>query len=144
MSIKEKLRKINLFKQKTLNLCKNQLWHPNSKKPRISAFLGSDMYIVAIIVLVGLSGFGLGRLSIIDESVIPVSIEYGAQNIASVSGALSEIGGEVVVSKNGSKYHLPWCSGASRIKEENKVWFATIEEAKQAGYTPAGNCKGLK
>ena len=51
-------------------------------------------------------------------------------------------GGHVVASKNGSKYYLPWCGGVNTIKEENKIWFASAEEAKIAGYTPATNCKG--
>lgn len=52
-------------------------------------------------------------------------------------------GGQLVGSKNGTKYHYPWCSGAERIKEENKIWFQSAEEAKRAGYTPAANCPGL-
>ncbi|MFH1608762.1 MAG: hypothetical protein ABH951_01935, partial [Patescibacteria group bacterium] len=56
---------------------------------------------------------------------------------------LSNDEGLLVGSKNGTKYHYPWCSGALRIKEENKVWFNSMEEARQAGYTPAANCKGL-
>lgn len=48
-----------------------------------------------------------------------------------------------VASKNGTKYHLPTCSGAKRIKEENKIWFDSKTEAEQAGYEPAKNCKGI-
>jgi hypothetical protein len=51
--------------------------------------------------------------------------------------------GSYVASKSGEKYHLPWCSGAQHIKEENKVWFKTKAEAEAAGYTPAANCKGI-
>lgn len=51
--------------------------------------------------------------------------------------------GRYVASKNGTKYYLPSCSGAKRIKEENKIWFATIEDAKASGKTAATNCKGL-
>jgi hypothetical protein len=29
------------------------------------------------------------------------------------------------------------------MKEENKIWFASKEEAKKKGYHPAGNCPGL-
>ncbi len=52
-------------------------------------------------------------------------------------------GGKYVASKSGSAYHFPWCSGAKRIKEANKIYFNTKEEAEKAGYRPAGNCKGL-
>lgn len=51
--------------------------------------------------------------------------------------------GNYVASKTGSKYYLPSCAAAKRIKDENKVWFATKELAAAAGYQPATNCKGL-
>ncbi len=49
----------------------------------------------------------------------------------------------VVASKAaGSKlYHHPWCSGAQRIKETNKLWFPTEADAITAGYTLAANCQ---
>ena len=53
-------------------------------------------------------------------------------------------GGQVVASKNGGKYHYPWCSGAKQISPQNLITFNSIEEARAAGYTPAANCKGLK
>jgi len=53
------------------------------------------------------------------------------------------IAGVFVGSKNGNKYHFPWCSGAKRISSKNAVWFSTKAEAERAGYTPASNCKGL-
>lgn len=51
--------------------------------------------------------------------------------------------GSYVASKTGTKYYLPWCGTAKRIKEENKVWFASKAEAEAAGYAPASNCKGI-
>jgi methylphosphotriester-DNA--protein-cysteine methyltransferase len=48
-----------------------------------------------------------------------------------------------VASKKGKKYHLPTCVGAKTISEANKVWFVTKADAEKAGYTPAGNCKGI-
>jgi hypothetical protein len=53
-------------------------------------------------------------------------------------------GGQVVASKNGTKYHYPWCAGAKQIAEKNKISFPSIEAARAAGYTPAANCKGLE
>ena len=108
-------------------------------------FPKSDLLVVFIIILVGFSGFGLGRLSKVDvekeaiEIVFPREINL-KEEIASV-GSLSE---NVVASKNGSKYHFPWCSGAQQIVEKNKISFNSIEEARRAGYTPAANCKGLE
>ena len=48
-----------------------------------------------------------------------------------------------VASKNGTVYHFPWCPGAQQIKEENKIYFNSREEAEKEGYRPAKNCPGL-
>lgn len=52
-------------------------------------------------------------------------------------------GGQYVASKNGTKYHFPWCPGAKAMNEENKIYFNSKEAAEAAGFTPAANCKGL-
>jgi hypothetical protein len=39
-----------------------------------------------------------------------------------------------VGSRNSDKYHLPKCSSAKRIKPENRVCFASEEDAKKRGY----------
>ncbi|MCH8889063.1 hypothetical protein IID26_01400 [Patescibacteria group bacterium] len=106
-----------------------------------------DLVVTLIIIFVGLSGFGLGRLSVdtnqnseirlinkLDEQSATVALPQG----------FDEKFGLIVASKGGTKYHYPWCSGPNRMKEENKIWFNSIEEARRAGYTPAANCKGLK
>ncbi|MCH7529800.1 hypothetical protein IIB50_01650 [Patescibacteria group bacterium] len=103
-----------------------------------------DVYIVTIIVLVGFAGFGLGRLSKVEEVRVPVAIINSQTLTGSAISAINEsTGGIFVASKNGTKYHFPWCSGAQRMKESNKIWFSSKEEAIRAGYTPALNCKGL-
>src|SRR3989344_2109913 len=45
-----------------------------------------------------------------------------------------------VASRNSEKYHYTWCAGAKKIKEENKVWFSSAQEAESRGYALAGNC----
>ncbi len=102
------------------------------------------------LVLVGTLAFGLGRWSKIEESKTPVLIENPipvgetATNTPTVvTSATSPSAKNFVASKNGKKYYYPRCAGASRIKEENKIWFATKEEALGKGYTPATNCPGL-
>jgi len=120
--------------------------------------------VAAIIFLVALLAFGLGRLSIIYSEEGEFKIEYPQQSAAAalsqnaqlethsagakesdvVSSTLQiPLAGGYVASKTGSKYHLPWCAGAQSIKEENKIYFATKAEAEARGYTPAGNCKGI-
>jgi hypothetical protein len=76
------------------------------------------------------------------SSEITQNSSYSSQTAA--LGNIEAVSGSYVASKNGTKYHYPWCSGAKRIKDENKVWFNTVEQALAAGYTPAANCPGLE
>ncbi len=46
-----------------------------------------------------------------------------------------------VASKFSVHYHLPACRKARRIQEQNRVTFASAEEAIQAGYSPCNLCK---
>lgn len=76
------------------------------------------------------------------SGLTPVNISDGNQIPETASiGSLAK--GKYVASKNGAAYHFPWCAGALKIKEENKLWFQTKGDAEKAGYKPAGNCDGL-
>lgn len=101
---------------------------------------GGDVFVVIIILLVGFGAFGLGRLSNSEEYRPPIRMFEREQ----IDTAPMRIGGKIVASKKGSKYHFPWCPGARAMSESNKVWFDSEEAARAAGYTPAGNCKGLE
>jgi hypothetical protein len=100
------------------------------------------------VILVGCACFGLGRLSI--DQIEPqnrvsagsvVLTELPPASVAASEAASSAA--RYVGSKSGSKYHLLTCPGASQIKEVNKIYFNTKEEALQQGYAPAANCPGL-
>lgn len=123
-----------------------------------------NLFIAFLIILVGTASFGLGRLSVsqgLQKKPIQVLIPEGMEASALQGFEPNEVltsskqdipealyipqpGGEVVASKSGSKYHFPWCAGAKQIAEKNLITFASIEDARKAGYTPASNCKGLK
>lgn len=114
-----------------------------------------ELFVAFIIILVGFGSFGLGRISSDGVKrdgvkIVMPNINTGANTqtatlnmVTGESVAIYE-SGEVVASKSGSKYHFPWCSGAKRIKEENKIKFPSIKDARTAGYEPAKNCKGLR
>jgi hypothetical protein len=116
-----------------------------------------EIILVFTIILVALIGFGLGRLSALREEKFPIQIQTSLpsafesenQEAGLPVSRISDRGGEgkqeklYVGSRNGSVYHYPWCPGAERIKEANKVWFSSREEAGKAGYRPAANCEGL-
>jgi hypothetical protein len=52
-----------------------------------------------------------------------------------------QIGGKLVASRKGKRWHYLWCPGAETISEKNKRYFKTEAEAEKAGYTQASNCK---
>lgn len=108
----------------------------------------NDIITAAVIILIALIAFGLGRLSVLLEKKTPIVIEempaaagkIEVEHPAAIRGSTSNL---FVASKQGTKYHFPWCPGAQSIKEENKIWFSSKEEAEKSGYKPAANCKGL-
>lgn len=101
--------------------------------------------LVGIIMLVGLSAFGLGRLSVYDEREEDIEIEYTIQQGSGESQGASEVfQGDIVASRNGTKYHYTWCPSAKNIAQANVISFTSIQAARNAGYEPAQNCEGLK
>lgn len=116
-----------------------------------------SLFYGLIVVLVAILCFGLGRLSVGEITLkspenkpIIVNQEAALNFAGAASVAVATSTTEVeesatmyVGSKNGTKYHLPWCGSASQIKEENKVFFSSKAKAEEAGYTPASNCKGI-
>lgn len=127
-----------------------------------------ELYLSVVIIMVATISFGLGRLSKIREEKTPITIEdrglnanspLSTSNVDSAKtsdknvtekmleqdfGNISQSQKIFVASKNGKKYYYAWCESANVIKEQNRVWFATKEEAEKAGYQPAANCRGLK
>ena len=112
-----------------------------------------DFLTFSLILLVAIGSFGLGRLSVLDLRTSPIRVELPPQSgitgqeaapIAAAGAGEGQAQGKLVGSINSTKYHFPWCSGAQRIKEDNKVWFASAQDARARGYTPAANCPGLE
>ncbi|HBM45614.1 MAG: hypothetical protein UT05_C0005G0044 [Parcubacteria group bacterium GW2011_GWF2_38_76] len=116
----------------------------NDIKEKIKGYK-EEIFIVLIITLCLLIGFGLGRLSKIADKKTPITIEMpkigkeiGLSNINTSTS--TEI---YVASKNGTRYYSPWCEGVKKISPKNIVEFTSREEAESAGYTKATNCPGL-
>lgn len=120
----------------------------------------ADVVLVLIIMMTAVCSFALGRYSVTERTSSTSTFNtqpatyteskkvsetkkgelYSAEE-SSITNIPTE--GAYVASKSGTKYHLPWCAGAKQIKNENKIWFDTKEDAESAGYAPASNCKGI-
>ncbi len=112
------------------------IWH--QRKPALEGIL-RQWGPVLVLILVAFGSFSLGRLSITETAKPAVSIAVAAET----EPARIAAGGLIVASKSGTAYHFPWCSGATQIKPENRIWFADEEAAQKAGYAPSKSCKGL-
>ncbi len=122
---------------------------------KFKQFLGEDgVFYTLLIILIAIASFGLGRLSV-ERDLEPLNTQTSNQALTALSSLEVEVeapevkGGEmksgtkVIVSRSGTKYHLPDCAGAKQIKPENRIEFDSVEAAKAAGYSPAANCPGL-
>lgn len=121
---------------------------------------GKDISTVFIIILVGLGSFGLGRLSNSSQHT-DITVEYtNPPPLNTSSNAISALKsvqspkieqntpkpkkaqfGAYFASNRGSKYYSIGCSGGKTLKEENKIYFQTKEEAEKAGYEISSSCK---
>jgi len=59
---------------------------------------------------------------------------------SSESGSSSQNEGPYVASVNSDVFHHSWCHYVDRIKDYNKVYFSSREEAINAGYRPCKVC----
>jgi hypothetical protein len=129
-------------------------------KQFIESNKGKDILIILIIILVGLGSFGLGRLSKNDQNS-GLKVEYDGQeanainsidlnnlsNLSSNSDLIPQNkklisgSGNFFASSRGSKYYSTSCSAGKTIKQENRVYFITAEEAEKAGYELSSSCK---
>jgi hypothetical protein len=119
------------------------------------------IFIALLIILIGIGGYGLGRLKTIDLShqnvtitpPKPLSVDEKSDGGGTILGTSTENGNSAVTSpsnirkyvgaRGGKAYYLPSCPAANRIAEKNKIWFSSKEEAERLGYKPATNCKGI-
>lgn len=134
----------------------------NKIKSFIDSEEGKNILTVVILILVGLSSFGLGRLSKLNNSG-GLKIEYAKPLEANVASAplvptpkskpaitttvtpkkpLVPVTAKTFFASNrGSKYYSIGCGGGKTIKQENRIYFATEEEAEKAGYELSVSCK---
>ncbi|MCX6747381.1 MAG: hypothetical protein NTW98_00300 [Candidatus Nomurabacteria bacterium] len=129
-------------------------------KQFIESEQGKDIFVVLIVILVGLSSFGLGRLSK-KTSNDGLRIEYPSPTVSGASVILgneqnntlntsnsrnipvvsNHVGKAYFASKRGQKYYSIGCSAGKTIKQENRVYFSTKDDAEKAGFELSSACK---
>jgi hypothetical protein len=131
--------------------------HFFNKIKRSFGFETKTIVFIFVVIGVGISAFGLGELSArqrlglmakSDNSFISkndnsnLKSEIKIINLENDKNNNSVLEEKVyVASKNGKLYYRIGCSGAGRIKEENKIYFKTKEDAEKFGYTLSSSCK---
>lgn len=121
-----------------------------------SWLLNDQIFYGIMVILVAISSFVLGRLSVDSgntakptiQMIEPITLTATAPLAKSIEAPQktsnnTDTPNQLVASKNGKRYYLKSCSGAKRIKPENLVSFDSRESAEAAGYTKAANCSGL-
>lgn len=137
----------NTVKERVKSIGERAMAHMTERKDMFARL--AELALVAIIF------FGLGVLYAehMPARTMPLSMEIPTQakNVAAIVVAndastaipapkqtISSEKGEYVASKNGSKYYLTTCKNT--IKEANKVYFKTKEDAEKAGFAPSQSC----
>lgn len=105
------------------------------------------LYVVVSLCLV-VSAYLLGEMhgrSSVAESQLSVSgalayVPYDKTPLLATGNGSEKAAKNFVASVSGKLYYPADCKAAQRIKEENRIWFATVAEAKLAGLTPSSQC----
>lgn len=124
----------------------------NGVKGFLESNVGKDILVILIIILVGLGSFELGRLSNKSESTgvkitYPEALEGQASSIQALSPIKSNTktsssqSGNFFASSKGNKYYSIGCSAGKTIKQENRIYFQTSDQAETAGYSLSTSCK---
>ncbi|TSC75040.1 MAG: putative secreted protein [Parcubacteria group bacterium Gr01-1014_44] len=118
----------------------------------------AEVVLAIGVVLIAIIAFESGKISALRRFNDPLEIKYAPASPAGGPAAITnpdsgtktnpqtsqspqKLDLRVVASKNSTLYHFLWCSGAQKIKEENKITFATEQEAQSRGYELASNCR---
>ena len=94
-----------------------------------------------LFIAVGIGAYSLGILAGIES--VAVHQEYSRSQIVADQWVeyleKENKNARFVASKNGSNYYARGCSSANRIKEENRIYFQTQQEAEALGFK-RGRC----
>ncbi len=115
---------------------------------------GKDILTILVVILVGISSFGLGRLSVVSKSselkilqasLVEGNLELKEETPATLSAKSASSNQnsdkKYFASVKGSKYYPVGCSAGKSIKIENRKYFATKEAAEKSGYQLSNSCK---
>lgn len=101
----------------------------------------SDVFVIAIAVLLSVVILGAGRLYYeIESRKILTRFDLIIEENAFPVLPPSAVAKNFMASVNGEKYYPMGCKAANRIKQENRVWFSSGQEAREMGYTPSVQC----
>ncbi len=104
--------------------------------------------IACIILLLGLV-FSLGRISALSQNnsreplqiLYPPLVKTAPILYGDIKNAAEPESWMFAGSKTGKTYYPKGCSGLTRVKLENRVYFSTTQEAENAGYHISTTCK---
>ena len=111
----------------------------------------SILYLISFL-LIGIVSYRIGVTQQISALESNISIVYPTEsaiikeNIDSPDdpNKLTEVSissQSIIASKSGKVYYKPGCFGSNRIKDENKVYFQTEQEAQSLGLALSKTCK---
>jgi hypothetical protein len=114
---------------------------------KIKSWAVLGLKIGSFVLILGLV-FILGRISVLAtlkqadpiEVIYPPLVKTSIPQYNQAGNTAEPESWAFAGSKTGKTYYPKGCSGLSRIKPENRVYFTTATEATSAGYHPSTAC----
>lgn len=103
-----------------------------------------ELMWIAIIMFVALGSFSLGmiheRTQYLQEHPIEVKYSSEALQLWEQYQNINQQDQNFFASKNGSIVYPVDCSAGDRVKEENRVYFSSLEQGLNEGYRESDSC----
>jgi hypothetical protein len=99
---------------------------------------GTEIFIIFVAILAVLTVVGGVRFFMISNHKSEIEFRPQAFIVGFREDARER---NFVASKNGAKYYPVGCKSSNRIKEENKIFFESEQDAVKAGFDKTAQCK---
>lgn len=122
------------------------------EKIKLARDIPRDIFVILLVLLSLGVGFLLGKLESHEEYRLktlkitqeatesPFEGEGEVRGVSTTTEQKQVQIGQFVGSKHGHTYYPPSCSFAQKIKESNKIWFLSKEDAEREGYHASATC----
>lgn len=113
------------------------------KKIKFQIIIEPKLILPIFFILCTSLSFAISQVLTItkEQKQIKIIKQAFSPNFLALDSPKGSENSQIGASVNGTRYYYLNCGGLNRIKEENLIYFASVEQAEARGYSLASGCK---